>query len=61
MLLGLLMIAGIGIIGLFGGMMKSETYGSRLEEYISSRNPCDIADVERLTTQYERKSKEGYI
>lgn len=55
------MIAGIGIIGLFAGMMTSETYGSSLEEYITSRNPCDIADVERLTAQYDRKSKEGYI
>lgn len=61
MLFGLLMIAGFGVVGLFGGMMHEETYGSKLEEYIVSQNPRDIADVERLTNEYDRKTKEGYL
>jgi hypothetical protein len=40
---------------------KQKTYGSELEEYVTGQNPQDIADVERLTTQYERKSKESFI
>jgi hypothetical protein len=40
---------------------KQATYGSQLEEYIVSQNPRDIADVERLTMEYDRKSKEGYL
>lgn len=61
MVLGLLVIAGVGAVGLFGATMHQETYGSRLEEYIVSQNPKDIADVERLTVEYDRKTKEGYL
>lgn len=61
MFFGLLIIAGIGAVGLFGGMMHEETYGSRLEQYIVSQNPRDIADVERLAAEYDRKTKESYL
>lgn len=40
---------------------RGETYGSRLEQYIVGRNPRDIADVERLTREYDNKTKEGYL
>lgn len=61
MLFGLLIVAGIGIVGLFSGMMQQETYGSKLEQYIVNHNPRDIADVERLASEYDRKTKEGYL
>jgi hypothetical protein len=38
-----------------------ETYGSRLEQYIVGNNPRDISDVERLTREYDNKTKEGYL
>lgn len=40
---------------------KSQTHGSQLEEYIVSNNPTDTADVERLTREYNRKTKAGYL
>jgi hypothetical protein len=40
---------------------KQKTFGTELEEYVTGKNPQNIADVERLTTQYERKSKESFI
>jgi hypothetical protein len=40
---------------------KSQTYGSQLEKYIVSNNPTDTADVERLTREYNQKSKGSYL
>ncbi len=58
---GILLIVGI-IIPLFTLMSeKQTTYGSKLEEYIVSQNPQDIADVERLNLEYDRRTKEGYL
>jgi hypothetical protein len=37
------------------------TYGSSLEEYITSRNPQHSGDVERLTVEYNMKQKEGRL
>jgi hypothetical protein len=37
------------------------TYGSELEQYINSRNPCDPADVERLTKEYDQKSQKNFL
>ena len=56
-------LALVGIIGPLFAMIaeKQPTYGSQLEEYIISQNPRDIADVERLTNEYDRKTKEGYL
>ena len=61
MLFGLIILAGVGAVGILGGMAHEETYGSKLEEYIVSQNPKDIADVERLTVEFDRKSKEGFL
>jgi hypothetical protein len=33
----------------------SNSYSSRLEEYIVSRNPQSEADVERLTIEFHRR------
>jgi hypothetical protein len=35
--------------------MVSNHYGSKLENYIISRNPKSLADVEAYTLEYERK------
>ena len=58
---GALVVVGIGgpVYALFSE--KQTTYGSDLEQYIISRNPCDIADVERLTSEYDRKQKETFL
>ena len=61
MLLSLLIITGVGAVGLLGGIMHQETYGSRLEQYISSRNPVDIVDVERLATEYQQKESRNFL
>jgi hypothetical protein len=56
-------LAVVGIVGPLFALIseKQPTYGSQLEEYIVSQNPRDIADVERLTVEYDRKTKEGYL
>jgi hypothetical protein len=40
---------------------KPQTYGSKLEEYIVSNNPKDTADVERLTREFDKKQKQGFV
>ncbi len=61
MLFTILTIAGIGAIGLLGGMMADDTYGSRLEEYIVSQNPQNTYDVERLAKEYNKQNSEGFL
>jgi hypothetical protein len=36
---------------------KPTTYGSELEEYITSKNPQNTADVEMLMRQYNQHQK----
>ena len=43
------------------GLLSNQSYGSQLEQYINSKNPVDIGDVERLTNEFERKSAQRYI
>jgi hypothetical protein len=43
------------------GLLSNQSYGSQLEQYINSKNPVDICDVERLTTEFERKSQQRYL
>jgi hypothetical protein len=62
----LLTVGALALVGIIGPLYaliseKQPTYGSQLEEYIVSQNPRDIADVERLTVEYDRRSKEGYL
>jgi hypothetical protein len=55
-------LAIVGILGpLFAMVSESNTYGSRLEEYIVSKNPQDTADVERLQRDYEIASSKRYL
>ena len=56
-------MAMVGIIGpLVGLAVKSQsTYGSDLEQYITSRNPQDTADVERMARDYHLSSSKRYL
>lgn len=38
------------------GSIFSRTYGSELEQYINSKSPKTLADVEYYAVQYERKT-----
>ncbi len=61
-LLTILALAMVGIIGpLIAMVNESNTYGSRLEEYIVSKNPQDNSDIERLTREYELSSSRRYL
>ena len=55
-------IAMVGIIGpLIAMASESNTYGSRLEQYIVSKNPQDTSDIDRLTKEYELASSKRYL
>lgn len=56
-LLSFLALALLGIIVPFVGLIGEQTYGSKLEEYITSRNPQNTADVERFAREYQKKEK----
>jgi hypothetical protein len=61
----LLTIGALAMVGIVGPLValasESNTYGSRLEEYIVSKNPQDTADIERLTKDYEMASSRRYL
>ena len=61
----LLTICGLAMVGIIGPLValanESNTYGSRLEEYIVSKNPQDTADIERLTRDYEIATSKRYL
>lgn len=61
----LLTVCGLALIGIIGPLValasESNTYGSRLEEYIVSKNPQDTADIERLTRDYEIATSKRYL
>ena len=56
----LLTIGALALVGIIGPIIamasESNTYGSRLEEYIVSKNPQDTADIDRVTKEYELAS-----
>lgn len=54
-----LVVLGVVLPAAFGE--KANTYGSKLEEYIVSRNPKDTYDVEKLTREFDEKQKQGII
>ena len=62
-LLTICVMAMVGIIGpLVGLAVKSQsTYGSDLEQYITSRNPQDTADVERIAREYDQKVQRNFL
>jgi hypothetical protein len=46
---------------LFKRVDKPGTYGSELEQYIVSKNPGSVAEIEFWTTQYDRNTtKRGW-
>lgn len=61
----LLTVCGLAVVGIVGPLValasESNTYGSKLEEYIVSKNPQDTADIERLTRDYEIASSKRYL
>lgn len=60
-LIGFIILLVLGAISIAPTLCRQGTYGSKLEQYIVSHNPRDIADVERLANEFDRKSKEGYL
>jgi hypothetical protein len=62
----LLTFGALAVVGIVGPLIallatESNTYGSRLEEYIISKNPQDTADIERLTKDYQLSSSKRYL
>lgn len=55
----LLMVA-LAVAGVWVARSQ-RTLGSSLEQYITDHNPQNTGDVERLTVEYNIKSKEGRI
>lgn len=59
------MFALLAVLGCIGAAVlladDRSSYGHRLEEYIASHKPIDVSDVDRLTVEYDRKSKGGYL
>lgn len=64
MLSVLLSLGAMAIIGVVIPSLTnvSQTYGSKLEQYIVSHNPQDVHDVERLTREFdEKQQRQGII
>jgi hypothetical protein len=40
---------------------KTQTYGSELESYITSRNPQDAGEVDRLMREFDIKNSGGFV
>ena len=61
----LMTIGALAVVGIVGPLVamasESNTYGSKLEEYIVSKNPQDTADIERFTRDYEIASSKRYL
>ena len=60
-LLTIIMMTVIGIAIPLLGLLSNQSYGSQLEQYINSKNPKDIGDIDRLTNEFERKSQQRYL
>ena len=55
-------IAGVGIVlPLAASSVKADTYGSKLEDYIISKNPQDSSDIERLTREYDLSASKRFL
>jgi hypothetical protein len=42
-------------------LLDASTYGQRLESYITSKNPTNIADVEYWANTFERHVQKGLV
>lgn len=40
---------------------RPQTYGSELEAYITSRNPQDAGEVDRLMREFDIKNSGGFL
>jgi len=58
-ILAFVILAVVGAIA--PAIAKSDTYGSRLENYIVNNHPKDAADVERLTREYQEKEQRTFL
>lgn len=56
----ILLMLGLAVAGVWVARSQ-RTLGSSLEQYITDHNPQNTGDVERLTVEYNMKSKEGRI
>jgi len=62
----LLTISVLAIVGILGPLIalateSQSTYGSQLEQYIASKQPQDVADIERYTREYELSASKRYL
>lgn len=58
-ILSFVVIFGLGIV--LPSFLSQSTYGSKLEDYVNSRNPVDTYDVEKYTREYEEKQHRGIL
>lgn len=42
-------------------MQKQPTYGSELEQYIVSKGPQSVAEIDHWTKQYDREQQRGWL
>lgn len=54
-LIGLIIVAFLAITG------KPSTYGSKLEDYINSKNPTNTADVEKYEREFHDKNSRSIL
>jgi hypothetical protein len=49
------------ITSFFSRLFERPTYQTALERYITSNNPKDICDVERLASQFDKQLSQGRL
>lgn len=57
----LISIMVLAVVGLIPTLFIKDTYGSKLEEYITSHNPTSTYDVEKLTNEFNEKQNRGIL
>jgi hypothetical protein len=58
----LLTLGVLALIGIVVGVSNYQTtLGSELEEYIVSRRPQDVADIERIARDYQLNVNKRYL
>jgi len=62
MFTAILSVVLLGFVALLGSFVfESKSYGTSLEQYITSHNPQHSGDVERLTMEYNQKVSRGLL
>jgi len=54
-------LVGLIIVAFLAITSKSTTYGSKLEEYINSKNPTNIADIEKYEREFQEKNSRSVL